>query len=285
MNRSFYCLLLFFLGFLAFHFTKSAFADSGIVINEALVHPSTGNKEWVELYTSGTDVTNYWLDDDTDFVSDTGGSSKKQISNPIVGADIHHVVFELSSSMFNNDGDTIALFSPDGQLVDSYQYTKDPGVDISIGRTPDVSGDFSVLSSATRGSANSISKPTVTPTPEPTAKPTKEPKATKMPSSSSTKSDTSDSRDASFVGGDVAASNNETSYDTPDGSTASLEARPTSILGIATKAAEKKRSKPLPTVMVKGTTHDVMPLVLTSFGGLFLLSCGILIYLKKKGII
>ena len=274
-----YLVILFCI--LSLSFSKPVFADGGVVINEALVHPSNGNKEWVEFYTSGTDLTNYWVDDDTDFAVDTGGSSKKQITTPVQGVDTHHVLFELSSSMFNNDADTIVLFSPEGQLIDSYTYTDDPGVDISIGRTPDAIGDFSVLANATRGSANSASKPPDTPTPKPTAKPTKEPKT---PTAATTKSDTTVS--TTVMDDDLGSSEtgNESTYDVADGTTASLGARPTSILGIATKAAEKKKTTPSPGVMVKGAATNIMSLFLTSFGGLFFLSCGILIYLKKKGI-
>lgn len=84
------------------------------------------------------------------------------------------MVFELSSSMFNNDGDTVELFAPDGILVDHYTYTKDPGIDTSIGRAPDGTGNFQVLTSVTEGSPNSLSQPTSTPTPR--DKPTKESK-------------------------------------------------------------------------------------------------------------
>jgi hypothetical protein len=86
-----------------------------------LPHPGSGDKEWVELYApDGSSLNNYWIDDDTDFSSDTGSSAKKQITTTIPGSDSQHVVFELSSSMFNNDGDTVALFSSDGILIDQY---------------------------------------------------------------------------------------------------------------------------------------------------------------------
>jgi len=118
-------------------------ADGQPVIKEFVAHPSSGNKEWVELYVpNGMDVTGYWIDDDTDFINDSGSSSKKEITSVTQGSDSQHVVYELSSSMFNNDGDTVALFSPDGTLIDHYSYASDPGDDISIGRTPDATGDF-----------------------------------------------------------------------------------------------------------------------------------------------
>ena len=282
------CLLIILVCFFAVGFVNRVFADSPIAINEVLVHPVTGSKEWVEFATDGTDLTNYWIDDDTDFISDAGGSSKKQITGAVAGIDTHHVVFELSSSMFNNDGDTVALFSPDGQLLDHYQYTSDPGVDISIGRTPDSTGPFTVLPNATRGSANSKPKPTETPTPEPTSKPQKEPKATATPNakatSSSVTTSTNSTSDNTAPDDGYGITNAAASFDAPS-NIGSPGAHPTSILGTATKAAEKKgKTTPTPEVLVKGSSSSTMPMMLLSFGGLFLLSCGILIYLKKKGI-
>src|SRR5260221_2407173 len=159
-----------------------SFADQQPVINEFLPHPSSGNKEWVELYVPDSrDLTGYWIDDDTDFTNDSGNSAKKQITTVIHGSDTNHVVFELSSSMFNNDGDTVVLFAPDGTLLDDYAYTRDPGFDVSIGRTPDGNGSFQVLALATKGNPNSSPQPTDTPTPEPTERPTKAPKPTETP--------------------------------------------------------------------------------------------------------
>src|ERR1700733_10992481 len=119
----FISILILFIGFVPF--CSKAFADGQPLINEFLPHPNSGGKEWVELYVPiSTDMTGYWIDDDTDFANDSGSSAKKQITSVIQGSDSQHVVFELSSSMFNNDGDTVALFAPDGTLIDHYTYVK-----------------------------------------------------------------------------------------------------------------------------------------------------------------
>ncbi len=225
-------------------------------------------------------MTSYWIDDDADFVSDSGSSAKKQITAVVQGADSRHSILELSSSMFNNDGDSVALFSLDGVLLDHYQYSNDPGEDISIGRSPDGAGGFALLTNATRGSANSQPKPPDTPTPEPTSKPTRVPTETKTPTSIPTERVKSTSLNPTISLND--------DFDESTGSTrksASIGARPTSILGVSTKSAEKKPTqKSNKEVLVKGVTSSVTPLVAMSFGGLFLLSCGILLYVKKKGL-
>jgi len=64
------------------------------------------------------------------------------------------------------------LFDKFGNKVDSYQYTANPGRDVSIGRYPDYSGNFFILSYSTKGDANA---PPVTPTPSPTPSPTSSP--------------------------------------------------------------------------------------------------------------
>jgi hypothetical protein len=281
--------LSFFVTFLlvALSLVQPVSADDKPVINEFLPHPSSGNKEWVELaIPDGLDVTGYWIDDDTDFTSDTGSSAKKQITSVIPGSDSNHVVFELSSSIFNNDGDIIALFSPDGNLLDQYTYTKDPGEDISIGRTPDITGDFTVLASVTKGGPNSSAQPTVTPTPSPTDKPTKAPNPTDTPKPAKTTSSSNSTKITS-------ASNTKI----PTTATTSIVFRgslvskgkisstsPTSILGASTTAEEKKpTSVPRKTVLVKAASNSLPQVIAICIGGVLFLSCGILMYLKKKG--
>ena len=234
-------------------------ADSHPVINEFLPHPSIGNKEWVEIYVpNGQDVTNYWIDDDTDFTSDSGNSSKKRITSVVQGNDTRYVYFELPSSMFNNDGDTVALFTPDGQLVDQYVYSADPGIDVSIGRTPDGTGDFHLLISATRGSPNSPLRPPDTATPEPTVKPTHSLSFDKAQNKNSETSNATyaikSTRDTSvqaqvtenMIADSVSVVTTSNKNNSVLVSIASKEAYPTAILGISTKSAERKKT-PIPT--------------------------------------
>ena len=145
--------------FLISFFPQKVFADN-IVINEIFVHPSTGGDEWVEVYNpTNIDLTSYFIDDDTNFADDIG-SSKKQLTTISNGT---YSVFILSSSMFNNAGDFVVLFDSTGNIIDQYEYTSDPGIDVVLGRTPDGNGTFQVLESATQGNANSGILPTAYP--------------------------------------------------------------------------------------------------------------------------
>lgn len=140
-----------------------------VVINEFVPNFST---EWVEFYNSSSSaeyLKSYYIDDDTDFNSDTGSSAKKQLTG-LITASATFPYFELSS-VFNNSGDYVVLFDEGGNLVDKYQYTSDPGNGVSIGRYPDGSGSFYILTSATKGLTNSSPTPTSTPTPTPTPSP------------------------------------------------------------------------------------------------------------------
>lgn len=267
----------------------NSFADGQITINEFLPHPSSGNKEWVELYVpDGTSLIGYWIDDDTDFNNDAGSSAKKQITSVMQGSDTQHVVFELSSSMFNNDGDTVALFAPDGTLVDQYTYIKDPGVDISIGRTPDGNGDFQVLASATEGSPNSSPKPTDTPTPAPTDKPTKEPKPTDTPkpvkiqTATATVTQAKSSTANQSILADSTINANVKNTFSPPIKTGSSGAHPTSILQTYKQVKRAVTKYPPKSVLVKGVSSSLPQLIAVIIGGLLFVACGILLYWKKR---
>jgi len=166
------------LGFALFlHAAKSAYAS--VKINEFLAHPSSENKEWVEFYNpDNIDLSTYYLDDDTDFNSDSGSSGKKSLSTYNNSSSIYP--FLEFDSFLNNSGDYVVLFSSDGTVIDQYQYLDDPGTDTSIGRSPDGSSNVYQLSSATKGSLNGNPQPSPAPSPQPS--PTQASTNTKSPS-------------------------------------------------------------------------------------------------------
>ena len=158
-----------------------------VVINEFVVDP---NPEWVEFYNPDLDIEtlkSYWLDDDIDFNSDSGSSSKKSLSG-LVSLDLIYPYLEFSSFL-NNAGDYVVLFDASGNLINQYQYTENPGAVVSLGRSPDGTGCFTVLTTNTKGSANSqpLPSPTPTPTVAPTASPTPMPTPTSTPTPSTPK--------------------------------------------------------------------------------------------------
>jgi len=140
-----------------------------IVINE--ISPAS-DPEWVELYSQD----NSSLQNCTLYLHGTEDTKQKIIFNDDIKVENYFVVhkgeFNWTSNWLNNSGDTVKLKCP--EYEDNYTYS-DTG-DETIGRNPDGSGSFFVLTSASEGSANSP------PTPEPTAKPTPTPKVTLNPS-------------------------------------------------------------------------------------------------------
>jgi len=171
---------------LAFFLFQAIPVYAQVVINEFKVTP---NPEWVEFYNASSSaefLKSYWIDDDLDFNDDAGSSNKKSLSNLNI-SNMAHPYLEFSSFL-NNPGDYIVLFDSSGNLIDSYQYTSNPGDGVTFGRSPNGSGSFSILSSATKGSANSDPlpdpSPSPTPEPEPEATPESDPEPSPEPSPS-----------------------------------------------------------------------------------------------------
>lgn len=174
-----------------FIFLFLAHPSYAAAINEFLPSPVSGDSEWVEFYNpDGVDLKSFYIDDDLDFASDSGSSVKKSLSS-LVENNLQYPYIELSS-ILNNSGDIVALFDSSGNLVDSYEYTSNPGSGVTLGRSPDGTGSFISQIFITKGAAN----PNMTPTPQPVltltptstpiqSGPTPSPIATLVPSSSS----------------------------------------------------------------------------------------------------
>jgi hypothetical protein len=108
-----------------------------IYISEAMVYPETGDHEWVELYNDNeidVDLVDWYIDD-----IQSGGSSPKKIN--IHMAAKRYAIIELSSSMFNNDTDSIRLLNSETIEKDAVEYFS-PKQSYSIGRISFEADDF-----------------------------------------------------------------------------------------------------------------------------------------------
>lgn len=156
---------------------------ASITINEFLPNPSgpsSEDSEWIELFNSDAtpaDVSGWKLDDEE------GGSSPYVIASGSSIPATGFLVFEKSATniALNNSGDTVRLFNLTGEIVDSHTYTS-INEDISIGRTSDGSGSWTICTQFTKGASNSCSMPSATPVP--TSTPTKTPTQTVVSSTS-----------------------------------------------------------------------------------------------------
>lgn len=213
-----------------------------VVINE---FSPTSETEWIEFYNASPSaeyLKSYFIDDDISFSDDAGNSSKRPL-NDVNTSNSTYPYFEISS-FFNNSGDYVVLFAHDGTKLDSYHYDKDPG-EVTIGRSPDQSGNFYILLAATKGGSNSqpLASPALVPTPQPSPTTLPTPKPTNFPSpktsttiskkSSPAPSKKSTSRPLSVVLGDVAASPSPGSSPSPESSGKKGSGFPAGILFIA----------------------------------------------------
>jgi len=100
-----------------------------IYLSEVYPNPQTGEKEWVEIYNDNdfiVNLNNWYLDDIED-----GGSSPKKFSLTIEPKSYGSV--DLSTAMFNNDGDVVRLLDFEKKEKDSFEY-KDSQKGKSFGR-------------------------------------------------------------------------------------------------------------------------------------------------------
>lgn len=152
--------------------------NAGVVINEFV---ADANPEWIEFKNSSESaeyLKNYFVDDDLTF---SGGVEAGSNIKPLIALNTTSVLYpylDISGYFLNNDKDFVVLFDSFGNIVDQYEYISKPGDGVSIGRSPDGSGDFYKLSSTTKGASNSNPIATSTPIATPTVKSIATPQST-----------------------------------------------------------------------------------------------------------
>jgi len=137
---------------------------TNIYLSEVMVNPVSGEKEWVEIYNNNdfpVSLSNWYVDD-----LENAGSSPKIFSLEI--AQKSFGVFNLTSSMFNNDGDSVRLLDFNKNLKDDFEYSKTE-TGKTLGRPSFDSDDFCLQEPSKNSVNNSCINPTPTPiTPTPT---------------------------------------------------------------------------------------------------------------------
>ena len=146
-----------------------------IYLSEVYPNPQTGENEWVEIYNANdftVNLTNWYLDD-----LENAGSLPKKFSLTIQPKS--YAVFNLSTSIFNNDADAVRLLDFEKKEKDSFEY-QNSQKGKSFGRIslqddqfclqepspnqPNSSCLLSLLTPTPFFSQNSITTPTKTPT-------------------------------------------------------------------------------------------------------------------------
>jgi hypothetical protein len=196
------------------HISTDALA-ADIVINEFVPNPASNDTEWVEFYNTTNltiDLSNYFFDDDTNFDSDAGSSTKVALYGILQG---FQTCFWDLSSYLNNNGDSPTLLSlGNSSPVDTFTYSSssagmsyarnpDGGV-WNLNQTPSKSQskctDLALTSTPTNSpTATSTVTPTKTPTPIKTLTPTKSPTSTKTPTPTKAQ-ESKDEKETSILG-------------------------------------------------------------------------------------
>ncbi|OIO13950.1 hypothetical protein COV53_05635 [Candidatus Gottesmanbacteria bacterium CG11_big_fil_rev_8_21_14_0_20_37_11] len=125
-------------------------------INEFVPDTTSPNNEWVEFHNlQRVDLSGYWIDDDDNFLLDDSNESKKSLLS-INTTNPDFPTIDITTAFFNNSGDDVVLFSPDGVIIDQYHFSSDPGKDVSIGRKPD-GGSWQNCLNTSKGASNDSS--------------------------------------------------------------------------------------------------------------------------------
>ncbi len=139
---------------------------TNIYLSEVMVNPTTGEKEWVEIYNDNdfsVSLNNWYIDDQVN-----AGSSPK-IFSLIIDVKSYRVI-DLTSSMFNNDGDSVRLLDFNKNLKDDFEYGESEQGK-TLGRDSLESDNFCFQQPSKNSPNNSCINPTQTPiTPTPTEK-------------------------------------------------------------------------------------------------------------------
>lgn len=129
-----------------------------IVINEFVPQPNDGEKEWIEILNDSEGEANIhqWT------VEDGSGKIATVSSSPVVAHGF--VVVELTSSKFNNGGDTVRIKNVTGEVVDEVVYgDSEEGAQISAPKKGNsvarVGSEWRETTTPTKGSANTITPP------------------------------------------------------------------------------------------------------------------------------
>ena len=133
-------------------------------LNEIEPNPASG-KEWIEITTLDASQS-------LDLAGCTLSNSKGRIRT--IGTDVvdplvsKYAIIALTSSRLKNDGDSVSLYAPNGQLLDTMSYTTTKKGQAWI-RSPDMTGDWRTTITPTPGASNVLTaSPTLVTTKNPT---------------------------------------------------------------------------------------------------------------------
>ncbi|MBI5045062.1 MAG: lamin tail domain-containing protein [Candidatus Levybacteria bacterium] len=256
-------------------------SDGDIIINEFQIEPA-GSSQWVELYNKG--------DSSLDISGWTVGDAANH-SIILSGVLDPHECLSFTSGSFHFNtasADGVRLIKDDA-IIDSYDYEKSPGENVSFGRLPDGQDGWTTFSNPTKNSLNSGGGICASPTPTPTSvltptfaptdipTPTKTPTPTKIPTPTKTPTPTKlpTSTPTVALSKEVLASvKTHSSVDESEFPTPILDShRDSSVTPSPTV-----KTKVLAEKSMKASSVNVLSIVLSIGGLILIITCGILGY-------
>lgn len=157
--------------------TNAPLLYANVTINEILPKTEDDSKQWIELYNTGNESVSL----DRWRLENTTGETKSFLFNAssvIQGRSFLTFYQTQTGIILNKNGDTVRLIDEKNTVIDSQSYPGILGYYMTMGRTIDGEGVWSICTSATPNKINICPVPTSTPVPPtviPTLVPTSEP--------------------------------------------------------------------------------------------------------------
>jgi hypothetical protein len=157
-------------------------ANAAVVINE--IFPKS-NREWIELYNNGSEsiVLDRWT------LQNNTGDKKIFYFNAssVIPPNSFLTVFsEQTGLTLHDEGDIVKLSDMNNNQIDSQGYFSTLGFNVSMGRSIDGAGTWTICTVATQNTANNCPAPSPLPTEIPTPIPTVTVAPTQLPTATET---------------------------------------------------------------------------------------------------
>jgi hypothetical protein len=149
-------------------------ALAAVVINEIFPKTNDVTQEWIELYNTGTETVSL---DRWKIENNFGDQRSFTLNASVTIAGQSFLTLSQSQYGFtlNKEGDTVRLFDSSNSQVDNQNYQGILGYNVSVGRSTDGAGSWTICTVPTQNQPNKCPPPTPTPTALPTPIPSNTP--------------------------------------------------------------------------------------------------------------
>ncbi|MFH1611070.1 MAG: lamin tail domain-containing protein, partial [Patescibacteria group bacterium] len=129
--------------------TPTSYSPGSLILNEIVSDPAEGDTEWIELFnptSANIDLSSWTITDE---------SGKATLLDGLTINTDGYLVIESPKGKLNNDGDTVSLFDPAGNLISSMSYGTDDLDNPKKGESLAWNGSaWAITSNITKSTAN-----------------------------------------------------------------------------------------------------------------------------------